>query len=172
MNNNLEEKILNSFNKDMEPSLRHKLIMLYKIYKNTDYKQKDPKKNLIQIEESYKNVLNKIDDLCVEDLKKTKKYDNKNNVNYYDNKLDDSILHRYIMLSDCINNYDENNINVKKKIIKLLTEIEILLNLPVTYTSQIENSIEDLINNEINSDKKGGVGLVRRNNYRNKKQNR
>ena len=86
MNNNLEEKILNSFNKDMEPSLRHKLIMLYKIYKNTDYKQKDPKKNLIQIEESYKKVLNKIDDLCVEDLKKTKKYDNKNNVNYYDNK--------------------------------------------------------------------------------------
>ena len=71
------------------------------------------------------------------------------------------------MLSDCINNYDENNSVVREKTIQLLTKLEILLNLPVTYKSQIEKNIADLVtdltDSEMNYDKKEGVGFDRRN---------
>ena len=59
---NLEERILKSFKRNMNSKLRHELIYLYNIY--NIYKQssyKDPKRNLIEIEESYKNVLKGID---------------------------------------------------------------------------------------------------------------
>ena len=145
---NLEEKILKSFKRNMDSKLRHELIYLYNIY--NIYKQssyKDPKRNLIEIEESYKNVLKEID---------TK-----------NKELDDSIVQYYVMLSDCINNYDENNSVVKEKTIQLLTKLEILLNLPVTYKSQIEKNIADLVtdltDSEMNYDKKEGVGFDRRN---------
>lgn len=77
------------------------------------------------------------------------------------NTLDEpKILQYYIMLDDCIKNYDDDNIVLKKQAIKLLTEIEILLKLPITFPSQIINCVDDLIEENI-KDKKGGVTLGR-----------
>ena len=141
MNNNLEEKILSSFSKDMDSKLRHKLIKLYNTYKQIGIGQKEPKRNLIEIEESFKNVLKKI--------------------NVSNNKLDDDIVEYYIMLSDCIKNYDENNPKVRDKTIQLLTKLEILLGLPITYSSQAKKNIDELLDDEINN-KEGGPCFVRR----------
>ena len=57
-NHDIEEKILGSFNKDINPKLRHVLIRLYNAY-NNPISIKEPKKNLIQIEESYDKITKK-----------------------------------------------------------------------------------------------------------------
>lgn len=141
MNDNLEEKILNSFSKDMNSELRHKLIKLYNTYKQIDIVQKEPKRNLIEIEESFQNIIIKL--------------------NYTNDKLDNDIIEDYIMLSDCIKNYDENDSRTINKTIQLLTKLEILLGLPITYSSQAKKSIDELFDNEI-VNKKGEAYFVRR----------
>ena len=184
-NHDIEEKILGSFNKDINPKLRHVLIRLYNAY-NNPISIKEPKKNLIQIEESYDKITKKTKNIYKEykNIIDINNYDNVNNDNkikkingFNKNKYNFSkninedfsieILEYYVMLTDCINNYDNENASIKKKTIQLLTEMEILLNLPVTYPSQIENSIDDLMK-IFDKGKKEGVSFVKRNNLGNR----
>ncbi len=58
------------------------------------------------------------------------------------------LFEHYIMLSDCLANYDENEADIKKRTILLLTEMEALLKLSVTYPSQIKSCVDSLIKEE------------------------
>lgn len=60
-------------------------------------------------------------------------------------KIFTKTLENYLMLEDCIRNYDEENIQLKKQTIDLITETEILLKLPVTFPSRIPNCVDNLI---------------------------
>lgn len=72
-------------------------------------------------------------------------------------KFQSKILEYYIMLDDCIKNYDEENVSLKRRTMQLLTDMEILLKIPVTYPSLIPSCVDDLI--EESKEEKGGGGL-------------
>lgn len=169
-NEELAKKILSMFKENMSTEERLLLIRLYNACVSNKNQVKEPSNNLLQIEKSANTILEKIEKLYVihepiyvdsekfennkkryfsvslEDLKKISKTNN---------KFKEEILKYYIMLEDCINNYDEENTLNKKITIELLTKLEILLQLPVTYPSQISNCVDDIINEE----EKGGVSF-------------
>ena len=172
-NEELSKKILSMFKENMSSERRLLLIKLYNSCISNGNNEKDPSNNLLQIEKSTSKILEKIEKLYIkyepiyvdsekeeqikkryfsislEDLKKV----NKNNKTT-DNKFEEEILKYYIMLEDCIRNYEEDNISNKKITIELLTKLEMLLQLPVTYPSQISNCVYSLIGEE-----KGGVSV-------------
>lgn len=80
----------------------------------------------------------------------------KNDINYFNNdskissknmyKLETRLLEDYIMADDCLKNYE--NDKAKKKILILLTEMEILLKMQITFPSQLPSCIDSLTSKE------------------------
>lgn len=173
-NEELIKKILSMFKEDMSAEKRLLLIKLYNACVLNKDKVNEPSSNLLQIEKAANMISDKIErnyviqkpiyvdsekiqdikkrhfSVSLEDLKKITENNKKIN-----NNFKEEILKNYIMLEDCINNYDEENTLNKKITIELLTKLEILLQLPVTYPSQISNCVDDIINEE----EKGGVSF-------------
>ncbi len=69
----------------------------------------------------------------------------KSNIEYYNNtEFLSYLFEHYIMLSDCMSNYDEKENEIRKRTALLLTEMEALLKLSITYPSQIKPCIDDV----------------------------
>lgn len=173
-NEELVKKILSMFKEDMSYEKRLLLIKLYNACVSNKNEVKEPSNNLLQIEKSVNIISEKIErqyamkdsiyvdsediqtikknhfSISLKDLKKITKSNRITNDNFKE-----QILKNYIMLEDCINNYDEENTLNKKITIELLTKLEILLQLPVTYPSQIPNCVDSIIKEE----EKGGVSF-------------
>lgn len=61
-------------------------------------------------------------------------------------KLETRLLEDYIMADDCLKNYESDK--AKKKILILLTEMEILLKMQITFPSQLPSCIDSLTSKE------------------------
>ena len=145
-NEELAKKILSMFKEDMSYEKRLLLIKLYNACVSNKNEVKEPSNNLLQIEKSVNIISEKIErqyamkdpiyvdsediqtikknhfSISLKDLKKITKSNRITNDNFKE-----QILKNYIMLEDCINNYDEENTLNKKITIELLTKLEILL---------------------------------------------
>ena len=145
-NEELVKKILSMFKEDMSYEKRLLLIKLYNACVSNKNEVKEPSNNLLQIEKSVNIISEKIErqyamkdpiyvdsediqtikknhfSISLKDLKKITKSNRITNDNFKE-----QILKNYIMLEDCINNYDEENTLNKKITIELLTKLEILL---------------------------------------------
>ena len=61
-------------------------------------------------------------------------------------KLETRLLEDYIMADDCLKNYESDK--AKKKILILLTEMEILLKMQITFPSQLPSCVDSLTSKE------------------------
>lgn len=61
-------------------------------------------------------------------------------------KLETRLLEDYMMADDCLKNYESDK--AKKKILILLTEMEILLKMQVTFPSQLPSCVDSLTGKE------------------------
>jgi len=93
----------------------------------------------------------KIDSAKNKDLYNYKKIDIKSRQKN-DYSLLSKVIENYIMLTDCLKNYDKNNNHLKKKILLLLTKTELLLNIPVTYTSELGSVVDDVLEKQKKKD--------------------
>ena len=205
---NIKDKIIKEFSKDMDFDSRHLLMRIYNACDMTE-DIKEPPKSLIYIEEAYDDITNRINNLYkkmtkyintkddinnnpnikreynvskkindIENLniikffnnRKIESFDNKELFNNhkidiksrktYDYSLLSKVLENYIMLTDCLENYNKTNNHLKKKILLLLTKTELLLNIPVTYASELDNVVEDILENHKKNDR--GEKIVKR----------
>ena len=88
------------------------------------------------------------------------KHNSENKRDTFD-KFKIELMEDYIMLEDCIQNYSDDNKILKAKIMKLLTDMEILLGLPVKFTSKIPMCVSEIIEKEKKQEQKGGVTHVK-----------
>lgn len=90
---------------------------------------------------------------------------------YYDNGKSDKLVvemkyqklcyEYFIMLDDCMKNYAIQNKALIKKIVHLITIMEILLKLPVSFPQEIGGCVDELVNLE-NNNEKGCDSVVKR----------
>lgn len=183
----ITNKILGMFSKDMAPEERKLLIMLYDTCTYNKDWDDEPIFSLLRVKSSFDNITKKMSStfnlkssglkyvdsdlydknmsnlhVDMESLNKIRENTHEfkhNSENKRDTfaKFKIELMEDYIMLEDCIQNYSDDNKILKAKIMKLLTDMEILLGLPVTFTSKIPMCVSEIIEKEKKQEQKGGV---------------
>lgn len=187
----ITNKILGMFSKDMAPEERKLLIMLYDTCTYNKDWDDEPTFSLLRVKTSFDNITKKMSStfnlkssglkyvdsdlydknmsnlhVDMESLNKIRenthefKHNSENKRDTFD-KFKIELMEDYIMLEDCIQNYSDDNKILKAKIMKLLTDMEILLGLPVTFTSKIPMCVSEIIEKEKKQEQKGGVTHVK-----------
>lgn len=187
----ITNKILGMFSKDMAPEERKLLIMLYDTCTYNKDWDDEPTFSLLRVKTSFDNITKKMSSIInikssrlkyvdsdlydkdmsnlhvdMESLNKIRenthefKHNSENKRDTFD-KFKIELMEDYIMLEDCIQNYSDDNKILKAKIMKLLTDMEILLGLPVTFTSKIPMCVSEIIEKEKKQEQKGGVTHVK-----------
>lgn len=187
----ITNKILGMFSKDMAPEERKLLIMLYDTCTYNKDWDDEPIFSLLRVKSSFDNITKKMTSIFnikssglkyvdsdlydkdmsnlhvdMESLNKIRenthefKHNSENKRDTFD-KFKIELMEDYIMLEDCIQNYSDDNKILKAKIMKLLTDMEILLGLPVTFTSKIPMCVSEIIEKEKKQEQKGGVTHVK-----------
>lgn len=187
----ITNKILGMFSKDMAPEERKLLIMLYDTCTYNKDWDDEPTFSLLRVKTSFDNITKKMSRIFnikssrlkyvdsdlydkdmsnlhvdMESLNKIRenthefKHNSENKRDTFD-KFKIELMEDYIMLEDCIQNYSDDNKILKAKIMKLLTDMEILLGLPVTFTSKIPMCVSEIIEKEKKQEQKGGVTHVK-----------
>lgn len=187
----ITNKILGMFSKDMAPEERKLLIMLYDTCTYNKDWDDEPTFSLLRVKTSFDNITKKMSSIFnikssrlkyvdsdlydkdmsnlhvdMESLNKIRenahefKHNSENKRDTFD-KFKIELMEDYIMLEDCIQNYSDDNKILKAKIVKLLTDMEILLGLPVTFTSKIPMCVSEIIEKEKKQEQKGGVTHVK-----------
>ena len=187
----ITNKILGMFSKDMAPEERKLLIMLYDTCTYNKDWDDEPTFSLLRVKTSFDNITKKMSSIFnikssrlkyvdsdlydkdmsnlhvdMESLNKIRenthefKHNSENKRDTFD-KFKIELMEDYIMLEDCIQNYSDDNKILKAKIMKLLTDMEILLGLPVTVTSKIPMCVSEIIEKEKKQEQKGGVTHVK-----------
>lgn len=187
----ITNKILGMFSKDMAPEERKLLIMLYDTCTYNKDWDDEPTFSLLRVKTSFDNITKKMSSIFsikssrlkyvdsdlydkdmsnlhvdMESLNKIRenthefKHNSENKRDTFD-KFKIELMEDYIMLEDCIQNYSDDNKILKAKIMKLLTDMEILLGLPVTFTSKIPMCVSEIIEKEKKQEQKGGVTHVK-----------
>ena len=187
----ITNKILGMFSKDMAPEERKLLIMLYDTCTYNKDWDDEPTFSLLRVKTSFDNITKKMSRIFnikssrlkyvdsdlydkdmsnlhvdMESLNKIRenthefKHNSENKRDTFD-KFKIELMEDYIMLEDCIQNYSDDNKILKAKIMKLLTNMEILLGLPVTFTSKIPMCVSEIIEKEKKQEQKGGVTHVK-----------
>ncbi len=187
----ITNKILGMFSKDMAPEERKLLIMLYDTCTYNKDWDVEPTFSLLRVKTSFDNITKKMSSIFnikssrlkyvdsdlydkdmsnlhvdMESLNKIRenthefKHNSENKRDTFD-KFKIELMEDYIMLEDCIQNYSDDNKILKAKIMKLLTDMEILLGLPVTFTSKIPMCVSEIIEKEKKQEQKGGVTHVK-----------
>lgn len=187
----ITNKILGMFSKDMAPEERKLLIMLYDTCTYNKDWDDEPTFSLLRVKTSFDNITKKKSSIFnikssrlkyvdsdlydkdmsnlhvdMESLNKIRenahefKHNSENKRDTFD-KFKIELMEDYIMLEDCIQNYSDDNKILKAKIVKLLTDMEILLGLPVTFTSKIPMCVSEIIEKEKKQEQKGGVTHVK-----------
>lgn len=187
----ITNKILGMFSKDMAPEERKLLIMLYDTCTYNKDWDDEPTFSLLRVKTSFDNITKKMSSIFnikssrlkyvdsdlydkdmsnlhvdMESLNKIRenthefKHNSENKIDTFD-KFKIELMEDYIMLEDCIQNYSDDNKILKAKIMKLLTDMEILLGLPVTFTSKIPMCVSEIIEKEKKQEQKGGVTHVK-----------
>lgn len=187
----ITNKILGMFSKDMAPEERKLLIMLYDTCTYNKDWDDEPIFSLLRVKSSFDNITKKMSStfnikssglkyvdsdlydknmsnlhVDMESLNKIRENTHEfkhNSENKRDTfaKFKIELMEDYIMLEDCIQNYSDDNKILKAKIMKLLTDMEILLGLPVTFTSKIPMCVSEIIEKEKKQEQKGGVTHVK-----------
>lgn len=99
--------------------------------------------------EDYASNHGKLDETTSDEFRKNDISYLKTNVEISDKniyKLETRLLEDYIMADDCLKNYESDK--AKKKILILLTEMEILLKMQITFPSQLPSCIDSLTSKE------------------------
>ena len=187
----ITNKILGMFSKDMAPEERKLLIMLYDTCAYNKNWDDEPTFSLLRVKTSFDNITKKMSSIFnikssrlkyvdsdlydkdmsnlhvdMESLNKIRenthefKHNSENKRDTFD-KFKIELMEDYIMLEDCIQNHSDDNKILKAKIMKLLTDMEILLGLPVTFTSKIPMCVSEIIEKEKKQEQKGGVTHVK-----------
>ena len=176
-NEEITGKILGMFSEDMDPESRRLLIKMYEVCSNKDWND-EPICSLLNVKSSFDIISERMSNLkscnlmyADDDLYMNMENLNKIRKNSYEfecgtgrkksilNKFQIELIEDYIMLQDCIRNYDDNNKVLKTRIMDLITEMEILLGVPITFPSKIPESVNKII--EESFKKRGGVSRGR-----------
>lgn len=94
--------------------------------------EKDTQINFLRIYSSYNNI-----NIRFQKYKKT---------NYFNNEVNQKIEKQIIMLSSCIQKFQTHNKAIVQNTINLMTKLECILNLPVTFPSAIERCLFEQLN--------------------------
>lgn len=176
-NEEITGKILGMFSEDMDPESRRLLIKMYEVCSNKDWND-EPICSLLNVKSSFDIISERMSNLkscnlmyADDDLYMNMENLNKIRKNSYEfecgtgrkksilNKFQIELIEDYIMLQDCIRNYDDNNKVLKTRIMDLITEMEILLGVPITFPSKIPECVNKII--EESFKKRGGVNRGR-----------
>jgi len=183
-NEEITGKILGMFSEDMDPESRRLLIKMYEVCSNKDWND-EPICSLLNVKSSFDIISERMSNLkscnlmyADDDLYMNMENLNKIRKNSYEfecgtgrkksilNKFQIELIEDYIMLQDCIRNYDDNNKVLKTRIMDLITEMEILLGVPITFPSKIPECVNKII--EESFKKRGGVSRgrwIKKNNW-------